>query len=121
MVRFGRATLYMLGLVVMFFCLIATGALGFFDSPGASMGVGALLVFQTFVNMTTVGPVCYPIVAETPSGKLRAKTITIGRIVYNLTGRRRLRVCWTRGVADNDMFPRHLFQFGDTENDLADR
>ena len=36
--------------------------------------------------MITVGPTCYPIVAETPSGKLRYKTISIGRIVYNLTG-----------------------------------
>lgn len=86
MTRFGRATLYMGGLIVMFICLIITGALGFVDSKGASIGVGVLLVFQTLVNMTTIGPVCYPIVAETPSGRLRARTITIGRIVYNLTG-----------------------------------
>lgn len=30
--------------------------------------------------------VCYPIVAETPSGRLRYKTVSIGRFVYNLTG-----------------------------------
>ncbi|KAI8163264.1 General alpha-glucoside permease [Colletotrichum sp. SAR 10_70] len=36
--------------------------------------------------MVTVGPVCYPIVAETPSGRLRYKTIVIGRFVYNVTG-----------------------------------
>jgi SP family general alpha glucoside:H+ symporter-like MFS transporter len=30
--------------------------------------------------------VCYTIVAETCSSRLRAKTIVIGRIVYNLTG-----------------------------------
>lgn len=86
MTRFGRATLYMGGLIVMFICLVITGALGFVNSKGASIGVGVLLVFQTLVNMTTIGPVCYPIVAETPSGRLRARTITIGRIVYNLTG-----------------------------------
>ena len=34
----------------------------------------------------TTGPACYPIVAEVPSGRLRYKTITLGRFVYNLTG-----------------------------------
>lgn len=29
---------------------------------------------------------CYPIVAETPSGRLRYKTIAIGRFIYNITG-----------------------------------
>lgn len=36
--------------------------------------------------MCGVGPVCYPIVAETPSGRLRYKTIVIGRIAYNVVG-----------------------------------
>ncbi|KAK3353877.1 hypothetical protein B0T25DRAFT_569063 [Lasiosphaeria hispida] len=36
--------------------------------------------------MTTIGPVCCPIAAETPSGRLRYKTEAIGRFVYNLTG-----------------------------------
>ncbi|GHJ89562.1 hypothetical protein NliqN6_5964 [Naganishia liquefaciens] len=86
MARFGRATLYMAGLVGMLVCLIITGGLGCLDSDAGSIGVGVLLVIQTLINMTTIGPVCYPIVAETPSGRLRAKTITIGRIVYNITG-----------------------------------
>jgi SP family general alpha glucoside:H+ symporter-like MFS transporter len=50
------------------------------------LAVGILLVISTLCNMITVGPVCYPIVAETPSGRLRYKTIVIGRFVYNLTG-----------------------------------
>lgn len=33
----------------------------------------------------TVSPVCYPIVAETPSGRLRAKTVTVGRFLYNVS------------------------------------
>lgn len=86
MPRMGRATLYMLGLTLMFCCLIAIGGLGFVDSTKSSLAVGILLVISTLINMTTIGPVCYPIVAETPSGKLRYKTISIGRFVYNLTG-----------------------------------
>ncbi|KAL7784030.1 putative MFS alpha-glucoside transporter [Trichoderma afarasin] len=82
----GRATIYMGGLALMFCCLIAIGGLGFTSGKGAEMAIGILLVFSTLINMITVGPACYPIVAETPSGRLRYKTIVIGRFVYNLTG-----------------------------------
>jgi SP family general alpha glucoside:H+ symporter-like MFS transporter len=70
----------------MFFCLIAIGGLGFASGKGVQMAVGILLVVSTLINMITVGPACYPIVAETPSGRLRYKTIVVGRFVYNLTG-----------------------------------
>ncbi|KAI5269527.1 sugar transporter [Aureobasidium subglaciale] len=84
--RFGRATIYMSGLTFMFFCLVAIGSLGFTTSKHAELAIGILLIISTLANMITIGPVCYPIVAETPSGRLRYKTITIGRFVYNLTG-----------------------------------
>lgn len=86
MPRVGRATLYMTGMTFMFFCLVAIGGLGFDGSERAQLAIGILLVISTLANMTTIGPVCYPIVAETPSGRLRYKTITIGRFVYNVTG-----------------------------------
>ncbi|KAB5566695.1 putative MFS alpha-glucoside transporter, partial [Coniochaeta sp. 2T2.1] len=82
----GRATIYMAGMTFMFFCLIAIGGLGFASSKSSQMAVGILLVVSTLCNMITIGPACYPIVAETPSGRLRYKTIVIGRFVYNLTG-----------------------------------
>ncbi|CAK7200713.1 hypothetical protein SEUCBS139899_003412 [Sporothrix eucalyptigena] len=84
--HFGRATIYMSGLLFMFFCLLAIGGLGFSTNPNANIAVGVLLAISTLVNMITIGPVCYPIVSETPSGRLRYKTIVIGRFVYNLTG-----------------------------------
>lgn len=86
MPRLGRSTIYMGGLTFMFFCLIAIGGLGFSTNQGAKVGIAVLFVISTLCNMITVGPACYPIVAETPSGQLRYKTITIGRFVYNLTG-----------------------------------
>jgi SP family general alpha glucoside:H+ symporter-like MFS transporter len=86
MARIGRATIYMSGLLVMLIFLIVVGGLGFVDSTSSSLAIGILFVFLTLVNMTTIGPVCYPVVAESPSGRLRYKTITIGRFVYNLTG-----------------------------------
>ncbi|OKL57255.1 hypothetical protein UA08_07421 [Talaromyces atroroseus] len=82
--HFGRATIYMAGLSFMFFCLVAIGGLGWSESRDAELAVGILLVISTLCNMITVGPACYPIVAETPSGRLRYKTIVIGRFVYNL-------------------------------------
>ncbi|KPM43787.1 Maltose permease MAL31 [Neonectria ditissima] len=83
--HFGRATIYMSGLAFMFCCLLAIGGLGWSDSKDAYLAVGLLFVVSTLCNMITIGPVCYPIVAETPSGRLRYKTIVIGRFVYNLT------------------------------------
>lgn len=76
----------MSGLTFLFFANLVIGGLGFTKSEGAQMAIGIILVVSNLVNMITVGPVCYPIVAETPSGRLRYKTIVIGRFVYNLTG-----------------------------------
>ncbi|CAH0055210.1 unnamed protein product [Clonostachys solani] len=84
--HFGRATIYMSGMAFMFICLMVIGGLGFVPGRGAQLAIGVLLVVSTLCNMITVGPGCYPIVAETPSGRLRYKTIVIGRFTYNLTG-----------------------------------
>ncbi|KAJ9613062.1 hypothetical protein H2200_003003 [Cladophialophora chaetospira] len=82
----GRATIYMSGNAFMFCCLIVIGGLGWADGKSAQLAIGILLVISTLCNMITTGPACYPIVAETPSGRLRYKTISIGRFTYNLTG-----------------------------------
>jgi MFS transporter, SP family, general alpha glucoside:H+ symporter len=84
--HFGRATIYMSGLSVMFILLVTIGGLGFSNGDSQKTAVAILFVISTLVNMISVGPVCYPIVAETPSGRLRYKTVVIGRFVYNLTG-----------------------------------
>lgn len=101
MPRVGRATLYMGGMAFMFCCLVAIGGLGFDSSTKSQLAIGILLVISTLANMITVGPVCYPIVAETPSGKLRYKTVTIGRFVYNVTG-----------IFNNSVTPRMLSSTG---------
>lgn len=100
--RFGRATIYMTGLVIMFFILIVIGGLGWASGKQAQLAIGILLVVSTLVNMITIGPVCYPIVAETPSGRLRYKTIVIGRFTYNLTG-----------IFHNSMTPRMISPLGE--------
>ncbi|WVF71044.1 hypothetical protein IAT40_005841 [Kwoniella sp. CBS 6097] len=83
MAKLGRATLYIGGQAGMFLCLVTIGVLGFVkQTDPVSLAVGILLIVSTLINLTTTGPVCYPIVAETPSGPLRNKTITIGRTGY---------------------------------------
>lgn len=99
----GRATIYMTGMAFMFVCLIVIGGLGFAHDNSAKLAVGILLVISTLANMITVGPACYPIVAETPSGRLRYKTISIGRFVYNLTG-----------IVHNTITPRMISSTGES-------
>ena len=94
----------MAGMSIMFVVLLAIGGLGWLHSTRAQLAIGILLVMSTLVNMITIGPACYPIVAETPSGKLRYKTIVIGRFVYNLTG-----------IFNNSVTPRMLSPVGDQE------
>ncbi|KIV80693.1 hypothetical protein PV11_08177 [Exophiala sideris] len=87
MPHFGRRTLYIWGQVGMFIILMVLGGLGV---PALSTSVGwasgALILILTFVYDFTVGPVCYSLVAELPSTRLRIKTVVLSRNVYNLMG-----------------------------------
>ncbi|KAM0790380.1 hypothetical protein ACM66B_003262 [Microbotryomycetes sp. NB124-2] len=84
---FGRRTLYNAGLAVMFVLLLVIGFLGLAPSnQGAIWAIGGLLLLYTFVYDITVGPVCYCIVAEISSTRLRAKTIVLARLAYNIIG-----------------------------------
>ncbi|KAK6369724.1 hypothetical protein LTS17_009174 [Exophiala oligosperma] len=81
---FGRKTIYLSGLSAMFCILVTIGGLGFNHTHSSKLAIGILLVICTLVNTICMGPTCYPIVAETPSGRLRYKTIAIGRFAYNV-------------------------------------
>lgn len=82
----GRRTLYLYGLGIMFFILIVIGGLGFATGIGPSWGVGSLILVLTFVYDLTVGPVCYCLVAEIPSTRLKIKTVVLARNFYNIAG-----------------------------------
>ena len=87
MPHFGRRTLYLWGQAVMFVILMIIGGLGI---PALSQNVGwatgALILILTFAYDFTVGPVCYSLVAELPSTRLRIKTVVLARNVYNVFG-----------------------------------
>lgn len=84
--KFGRFDLYFAGLAVNTVILVTVGGLGCSSNPNVSWGIGSLILVFTFVYDLTVGPICYCLVAEIPSTKLRTKTIIISRNVYNIAG-----------------------------------
>lgn len=87
MPHFGRRQLYLWGQAIMFVGLLAIGLLGVPKlSTTTGWAIGALMLVETFVYDITVGPVCYSLVAELPSTRLRIKTVVISRTVYNLAG-----------------------------------
>lgn len=88
MAKMGRRSLYLYGLIGLFTCLIVIGGLGCApkSNTGAPWAIGSLLLIFTFIYDLTVGPVCYCLVAEIPSTRLRAKTIVLARNFYNVVG-----------------------------------
>lgn len=84
--KLGRFDIYFAGLVVNCVVLLIVGGLACSSDPNAPWGIGSLLLVFTFVYDISVGPICYCLVAEIPSTKLRTKTIIISRNVYNIAG-----------------------------------
>lgn len=85
--RFGRRTLYLFGQVVGILLLLGMGLTAIFVTGRLSGWVeGSLLLVFAFVYDATVGPVCYVLVAEVSSTRLRNKTIVLARTWYNLLG-----------------------------------
>ncbi|KAL4912480.1 general substrate transporter [Aspergillus aurantiobrunneus] len=84
MARFGRRSLYVVGLFTLTLILFSVGFASLSGSTAASWAIGSLLLVFTFTYDCTIGPVCYCIVAEIPSSQMRAKTIVLARNVYNM-------------------------------------
>lgn len=84
--RIGRRTLYVCGDAAMVVILVIIGGLGIIDKNniGAQWGIGAMLLIFACTYNVTVGPICYAIVAEIPSTRLRQKTVVLARNFYNL-------------------------------------
>lgn len=82
--RVGRRRLYLLGSMVIFGILVSAGIVAALPSSrSTSWAVSGLLIVLTFVYDMTLGPVCYVLVAEIPSTRLRVKTVVLARATYN--------------------------------------
>lgn len=88
MMHFGRRTLYLFGQVAMMVLLLVTGfcAIAPRGNTSAQWAIGSMLMLYTFTYDATVGPVCYSLVAELSSTRLRQKTVVLARNFYNITG-----------------------------------
>jgi SP family general alpha glucoside:H+ symporter-like MFS transporter len=82
----GRRPLYLGGLVLMFVFLLVIGFMGIVPSgnKSAQWAIGAMLLVFTMAYNCSVGPVCYCLVAEIPSSRLRQKTVVLARNAYNI-------------------------------------
>jgi SP family general alpha glucoside:H+ symporter-like MFS transporter len=56
------------------------------QSANISYGIGALMMLINLTFATTLGPVCYTIVAELPSAEVRAQTVVLARAAYVISG-----------------------------------
>ncbi|GFF59697.1 LOW QUALITY PROTEIN: hypothetical protein IFM46972_11453 [Aspergillus udagawae] len=82
----GRRRLYLSGDSLSSVILIAAFWVNIMpEAQTHSWMLGSFVIALTFVYQMTLGPVCYMLVAEVPSTRLRLKTIIVGRVVYNMT------------------------------------
>jgi SP family general alpha glucoside:H+ symporter-like MFS transporter len=85
--RAGRRTIYLAGSCCLCTILMITGfiSLAPADNAPSKWAIGAMLIVFTFVYDFTVGPVCYSLVSELSSTRLKTKTIVLARIGYNIS------------------------------------
>jgi SP family general alpha glucoside:H+ symporter-like MFS transporter len=81
----GRCTLYVSGLAAMLATELIVGFMYIPSNPSSSTGwaAGAILILNVLAFFVTVGPVCYIIVPEVPSVRLRNKTVVFSRACYD--------------------------------------
>ncbi|KAI5358645.1 putative major facilitator, sugar transporter, major facilitator superfamily [Septoria linicola] len=82
----GRRRLYVVGQALLFCLLLIIGCCGIADnnSSAAQWAIGSMLLIFTFTYNCTIGPVCYSLVAELPSTRLRQKTVVLARSAFQI-------------------------------------
>lgn len=84
MSRFGRRTLYLWGLGLLSLVLVVVGIVSATakDSIGGNYAQASMMIIWLFVYYLTVGPICYAIITEVSSTRLRSKSVCLSRITY---------------------------------------
>ncbi|KAI4713142.1 hypothetical protein J4E89_002121 [Alternaria sp. Ai002NY15] len=80
----GRRKLYLWGLGGLAAILFIVGfiSVGAGDSSGGNYAQAAMMIIWLFWYYMTVGPICYAIVGEVSSTRLRSKSVCLARISY---------------------------------------
>lgn len=81
---FGRRTLYLWGLGLLTIVLMVVGfiSVGDPDSASGNYAQASMMMLWLLVYYLTVGPICYAIIGETSSTRLRNKSVCLSRIAY---------------------------------------
>lgn len=84
---FGRRTLYLWGLGILVSTLLVVGfvSVGAGDTVGSNYAQAAMMLVWLLVYYLTVGPICYAIISETSSTRLRNKSVCLSRISYYIS------------------------------------
>ncbi|KIW15794.1 hypothetical protein PV08_05844 [Exophiala spinifera] len=86
---FGRRSIYVNSLVLMFFLMIVIGSLGVpqasHPASSYSWAIGAILIVSSFLYNCSIGPLTNTLCSEIPSALLRSKSIVLARWTYALT------------------------------------
>ena len=82
----GRRQIYLWGLLAMGILLAACGAFHYLPHNGGGWAAGGTLIVYTAVYDLTIGPVCYSVVSELPSIRLRTATLAVARGCYLIAG-----------------------------------
>lgn len=82
---FGRRTIYLYGQIILGIVLLIIGCVGTVgrENFAAQWTIGSLLIVHTFLYDCTVGPICYSLVSELSSTRLRTKSVALARNLYN--------------------------------------
>ncbi|KAJ5382557.1 hypothetical protein N7517_000468 [Penicillium concentricum] len=81
---FGRRTLYVYSLATLCVILLIIGFIAIAPAtPATSWATGSMLLVYTFIYDSSAGPVCYSLVSEIPTIRLRIKTVVLARNLYN--------------------------------------
>ncbi|KAJ3958325.1 hypothetical protein N0V92_005088 [Colletotrichum tropicale] len=80
----GRRTLYLWGLGLLTLILVVVGSIsaGAPNSDAANYGQAGMMLGWLAVYYLTVGPICYAIISEVSSTRLRNKSVCLSRITY---------------------------------------
>lgn len=81
---FGRRTLYLWGLggLTAILCIVGIVSAAAKDSVAGNYTQAAMMLLWLLVYYLTVGPICYAIISETSSTRLRNKSVCLSRIAY---------------------------------------
>lgn len=84
--KMGRRDIYLYGCIALFALLFIIAFTSFASNIASKWAIGSMLLVFTFVYDLTVGPICFALVAEVSSTRLRSKTIVLARSGYNIGG-----------------------------------